>query len=160
MLDHGEYISTSSKRDLDYKPELTKTVKIGKKILPKSLWPNAKKFVKRTRETVQEKRFNNATKHLTELEKRSLRSRAGWYLYDELLRTPLIFSGNTITSNKLIKNQVGSVDVFPTILDLIGLSQINATIDGKSLVPLLKDKPSIIETTILPIIGMPFNLKL
>ena len=49
----------------------------------------------------------------------------GWYLYDELLRTPLIFSGNTITSNKLIKNQVGSVDIFPTILDLIGLSQIN-----------------------------------
>jgi len=141
--DHGEYISTSSKRDLDYKPELTKTVKIGKKILPKSLWPNAKKFVKRTRETVQEKRFNSATKHLTELEKRSLRSRAGWYLYDELLRTPLIFSGNTITSNKLIKNQVGSVDIFPTILDFIGLSPIDTPIDGKSLVPLLKGKPSI-----------------
>jgi arylsulfatase A-like enzyme len=140
--DHGEYISTSSKRDLDYKPELTKTVNVGKKILPKLFWPIAKKFVKRTRETVQEKRFDYATRNLAELEKRSLRSRAGWYLFDDLLRIPLIFSGNNITENKVVKNQVGSVDIFPTILDLIGLPQMDEQIDGQSLVPLLKDESS------------------
>ena len=29
--DHGEYVSIYSKRDLDYKPELTKIVNVGKK---------------------------------------------------------------------------------------------------------------------------------
>ena len=141
--DHGEYVSISSKRDLDYKPELAKTINVGKKFLPKSFWPTAKKFVKKTRETVQEKRFNNATKDLTELEKRSLRSRAGWYIYDELLRVPLIFSGNNITKNKIVKNQVANVDVFPTVLDLIGLPPTDAQIDGQSLVPLLKGESDI-----------------
>ena len=140
--DHGEYVSVSGKRDLDYKPELTKTVNAGKKFLPKSFWPTAKKVVKKTREIVQEKRFNDATKDLTELEKRSLRSRAGWYLYDELLRIPLIFSGNNITENKIVKIQAANVDVFPTILDFIGLSQMDAQIDGQSLVP-LKDESNI-----------------
>ena len=140
--DHGEYVSISSKRDLDYKPELAKTVNVGKKILPKSFWPTAKKFIKKTRETIQEKRFNNATKDLTELEKRSLRSRAGWYLYDELIHTPLIFSGSNITKNKLVKNQVANVDIFPTILDLISLPPIRAQIDGQSLVSLLKGESS------------------
>ena len=138
--DHGEYVSIYSKRDLDYKPELTKIVNVGKKILPKSFWPTAKDMLKKTRETVQEKRFNNATKDLTELEKRNLRHRAGWYLYDELLRIPLIFSGNNITENKIVKNQVANVDVFPTVLDLLGLPPADAQIDGQSLVPLLKDE--------------------
>ena len=100
-------------------------------------------MLKKTRETVQEKRFNNATKDLTELEKRNLRHRAGWYLYDELLRIPLIFSGNNITENKIVKNQVANVDVFPTVLDLIGLPPADAQIDGQSLVPLLKDESNI-----------------
>ena len=35
-----------------------------------------------------------------------------------------------------------NIDIFPTILDLVGLSQINEKIDGESLVPLLKNESS------------------
>ena len=140
--DHGEYIPIEGKRDQDYTPEFTKTVKITKKILPKSLWPFAKKFAKKTRTKIQEKRFDDATKKITELEKRSLRYRAGEYLFDNLVRTPLLFCGNHTDNGKLIKKQVVNIDIFPTILDLIGLSQINEKIDGESLVPLLKNELS------------------
>jgi len=140
--DHGEYIPIGEKRDQDYTPEFAKTVSVAKKILPKMLWPFAKKFAKKTRTKIQEKRFDDATKNLTELEKRSLRYRAGEYLFDNLLRTPLLFCGNHIAKGKLVKNQVVNVDIFPTILDLIGLSQINEKIDGESLVPLLKNESS------------------
>tara|TARA_B110000438_G_scaffold299943_1_gene351162 strand:- start:91 stop:1449 length:1359 start_codon:yes stop_codon:yes gene_type:complete len=140
--DHGEYIPIEGKRDQDYTPEFTKTVSVVKKILPKILWPFAKKFAKKTRTKIQKKRFDDATKNLTELEKRSLRYRAGEYLFDNLLRTPLLFCGNHIAEGKLVKNQVVNIDIFPTILDLVGLSQINEKIDGESLVPLLKNESS------------------
>ena len=140
--DHGDYIPITNKRDQDYIPEFTKTVSVTKKVLPKFLWPAAKKFAKKTRTRIQEKRFDDATKNLTELEKRSLRTRAGWYLFDDLVRTPLLFCGNHITDGKLVKNQVGNVDIFPTILDLAGLPQMDEEIDGESLVPLLKDESS------------------
>ena len=140
--DHGEYIPIEGKRDQDYTPEFTKPVKITKKILPKSLWPFAKKIAKKTRTKIQEKRFDDATKKITELEKRSLRYRAGEYLFDNLVRTPLLFCGNQTDNGKLIKKQVANIDIFPTILDLIGLSQINEKIDGESLVPLLKNELS------------------
>ena len=101
-----------------------------------------KNLLKKLEQKYKKKRFDDATKNLTELEKRSLRYRAGEYLFDNLLRTPLLFCGNHIAKGKLVKNQVVNVDIFPTILDLIGLSQINEKIDGESLVPLLKNESS------------------
>ena len=47
--DHGDYIPISEKRDQDYIPEFTKSVNVTKKVLPKFLWPAAKKFAKKTR---------------------------------------------------------------------------------------------------------------
>jgi arylsulfatase A-like enzyme len=138
--DHGDYVPMSEKRDQDYIPEFTKTVNVTKKVLPKFLWPAAKRFARKTRTKIQEKRFDEATKNLTELEKRNLRTRAGWYLYDDLVRTPLLFCGSNISEGKLIKNQVGNVDIFPTILDLIGVSQMDEDIDGESFFPLIKDE--------------------
>ena len=151
ISDHGDYVPISNNRESDYIPAFTKTVKVGKKILPKSFWPTAKKFTIKTRATIQEKRFDHATRNLTKLEKRSLRIRAGWYLFDDLVRTPLIFYGNHVTESKLVKNQVGNVNIFPTILDLVGLPQMDEQIDGESLVPLLngesnKSNPVYIET--------------
>ena len=151
ISDHGDYIPISNNRESAYIPAFTKTVKVGKKILPKSFWPTAKKFTIKTRATIQEKRFDHATRNLTKLEKRSLRIRAGWYLFDDLVRTPLIFYGNHVTESKLVKNQVGNVNIFPTILDLVGLPQMDEQIDGESLVPLLngesnKSNPVYIET--------------
>ena len=135
--DHGDYIPINDIRAHHFSPEFTKSVSIAKNLLPKPLWPLTKKIVKQLRAKIQEKRFNDATKNLTQLEKRSLRTRAGWYLFDDLVHTPLLFCGNNILNDKLISNQVGNVDIFPTILDLLDLPQIDGDIDGESLVPLL-----------------------
>lgn len=138
--DHGDYIPINDIRDHHYMPEFTKIVSITKNLLPKFLWPLAKKFAKKIRAQIQEKRFDDATKNLTELEKRSLRTRAGSYLFDDLVHTPLLFCGNNMPNNKLVNNQVGNVDIFPTILDLLDLPQMDEEIDGESLVPLLNDE--------------------
>ena len=42
-------------------------------------------------------------------------------LYDERFKIPLLFLGPNIPSNKIIKQQASSIDIFPTILDLIKL---------------------------------------
>jgi len=143
ISDHGDYVPINETREIDYIPEFTKSVGVTKKILPKFLWPMAKKFAKKTRAKVQEKNFNAATKNLTELEKRSLRTRAGWYLYEDVIRTPLIFYGNHVPKNKIIKNQVSNINIFPTILDLSGLPQMDSEIDGESLVPLIEKESNI-----------------
>jgi len=60
--------------------------------------------------------------------------------YDENFRPTLIFYGANVPKNRIIGNQVGSLDIFPTIFDLVGIS-INNTNRGKSLFPLFKDEP-------------------
>ena len=140
ISDHGDYIPIS-KRETDYIPAWTKTVQVGKKLLPKSFWPTAKKLTNKTRTTVQQKRFDYATRNLTSLEKRNSRTRAGSFLFDDLVHTPLIFYGNYADEGKLVKNQIGNINIFPTILDLVGLPQMKQQIDGESLVPLLKQEP-------------------
>ena len=123
----------------------------GKKNSTKVTLANKKKLTNKTRTAVQQKKFDYATRNFTELEKRNSRTRAGSYLFDDLVHTPLIFYGNNITEGKLIKNQVGNVNIFPTILDLVGLPQMDEQIDGESLVTLLygesnKSNPVYIET--------------
>ena len=59
------------------------------------------------------------TSIIDELEKRNLRTRAGLYLYDDLVHIPLIFAGNHISVKKNIPHQVASIGIFPTILDLM-----------------------------------------
>jgi len=140
--DHGDYIPINDVRDHHFIPEFTKSVSIAKNLLPKPLWPLTKKIAKQIRLKIQEKRFNDATKNFTELEKRSLRTRAGWYLFDDLVRTPLLFCGNNAPHDKLINNQVASVDIFPSILDLLDLPQIDEDVDGESFVPLLQNESS------------------
>jgi len=138
--DHGEYVSKSNTRDLDYEPEFKNIIKAGTKLLPKTFRPSAKKIIQNTKTSIKNIRFNKATKDLTELQKRNLRTRAGWYLHDELIRVPLIFTGNHISETKIISNQVACIDIFPTILDLIGLPSMDEKIDGRSLVPLIKNE--------------------
>ena len=59
------------------------------------------------------------------------RMKDGHRLFDDLLRVPLIFSGFNL-SKFFISQQVRTVDIFPTIVDLIGLSNPQK-IDGQSL---------------------------
>jgi len=62
------------------------------------------------------------------------------YLFDELVHVPLIFSGIGLKS-KIITNMVRHVDIFPTIIELIGFQPLKVNIEGRSLTPLLDNKP-------------------
>jgi arylsulfatase A-like enzyme len=60
-------------------------------------------------------------------------------LYDELLRVPLIIRlPETSAEQAIIEDQVQSVDIFPTILDIAGISHPDSTSQGVSLAPLIK----------------------
>ncbi len=62
----------------------------------------------------------------------------GQGLYEELIHVPLIIKmpEGRIISNK-INAQIGLIDLYPTILDVLGLTPYNK-LQGKSLIPLIK----------------------
>ncbi|KPJ69644.1 hypothetical protein AMJ44_03035 [candidate division WOR-1 bacterium DG_54_3] len=66
----------------------------------------------------------------------------GIFVYDSTLRVPLIFYiPKFLPQGQIIPDQVGLIDVVPTILDLMGFPQ-NSNLQGKSLKPkILKGKP-------------------
>jgi choline-sulfatase len=62
----------------------------------------------------------------------------GAFLWDNLLRVPLIISGPSLSARgKVIANQVQLIDVFPTVCDIAGIRK-PATAEGRSLLPLIK----------------------
>lgn len=61
-------------------------------------------------------------------------------LYDTTLRIPLIFwCPGRVSAGMVIKEQVRIIDIMPTILDLVGISQSPEGV-GRSLIPLLNGK--------------------
>ncbi len=57
----------------------------------------------------------------------------GIFIYDSTLRVPLIFhSPRVLPENKVVSDQVGLIDVMPTVLDLMGWDHI-PDMQGKSL---------------------------
>jgi len=58
------------------------------------------------------------------------------FLYDELLRVPLVMNGPGIEAGKTVDEQVSLVDIGPTLYNLIGID-IPDTVQGESLVPLI-----------------------
>ena len=60
-------------------------------------------------------------------------------LFDELLLVPLLFVGNGCKSKK-IKQQVRTVDILPTLLDILKIEFDEKKIDGKSLQDLMNGK--------------------
>jgi arylsulfatase A-like enzyme len=64
----------------------------------------------------------------------------GYHVYDIFVRVPLILAGPGVSPVEgLVRDQIRQIDIFPTILDLVGLAdRIPDTIDGRSLVPLLR----------------------
>jgi arylsulfatase A-like enzyme len=60
----------------------------------------------------------------------------GLTFYDELLRVPLIMHVPGHAGGRTVDEQVGLIDVMPTILDLVGVPH-HLTLQGRSLVPLL-----------------------
>ena len=70
--------------------------------------------------------------------------------FDDRFRIPLCFSGYGITSKHIISDQVRSIDIFPTIMDVINSPNIR-NIDGRSLFPYLvgekmNELPALVES--------------
>jgi len=63
----------------------------------------------------------------------------GFHVYDYLIRVPLIFAGKGIfPEDTWISDQVRQIDIFPTIVEALGLKHDNIKIHGRSLLPLIK----------------------
>ena len=59
-------------------------------------------------------------------------------VYDERYKVPLLFFGDGVPLNKKINQQVRSIDIFPTIINLIQLDNIKTGKHGTSLLPLIR----------------------
>jgi len=76
--------------------------------------------------------------------------RAKCTLYDPGIKTILIMyqpESRLFSGGKVIKNLLSNIDYFPTLLDLIG-AKIPEDIEGKSILPILKDEKEEIRTEI------------
>lgn len=135
--DHGEYISMLDAYDSPNDSSFFK------KVLKNSI----KATIPKSYQSIIHKKKKNIlgqikTRNLTNKDKRAaVRTRVGKKreLFDDIQNIPLLFCGYTINNNEPIKQQVRSVDIMPTILDLIGVNNIQ-NIHGRSILPLIKNK--------------------
>ena len=144
--DHGEYIPFIKHEDKIINLEASATEKnlwkLGNKV-PQNLYPIKRKLaglIRTTRNQIKNSKLDHSS--FSEYEKRVLlhqRQDKGSDLYEDLIRVPLIFSGCGITSNSVISRQIPNVDIFPTILDIIGIES-QKKVDGRSLLPIINGK--------------------
>ena len=144
--DHGEYIRSILHDEQNIDLEFQSMGEIGRKIgnkIPLKLYPlTSNLFLKIRKSLTILKLIKTRKKTITNHEKRSIffaRTSSDRYLYDDIIHIPLIFAGFGI-NHKIISQQVRSVDIFPTILELIGKKPINNIKDGKSLIPLFNNQ--------------------
>jgi len=138
--DHGSIIPEGDIGYTDLEPEMKTELKVGKKIMPKSTHKFGAKMLTGLRNKIRDSRLKQANDGLTPYQ---IRSRLPYFrlsLFDEAIRVPLLFVSDNISANR-ISQQVTNVDIFPTILDIIGIDySIPKDRDGRSLVPMFEDK--------------------
>ena len=77
----------------------------------------------------------------------SIFNKHGHTLYDEIIKVPLIlYAPRNQYGAKRIKNQVRLIDIMPTLCNLAGIDFDESSIDGFSLVPIIKGE----ETSLRP----------
>ena len=133
--DHGDYISVLEE-DL-HKIKIPKVFKKTKKIIPSIISDPILSKLQRTRNTIELKKRK---KNMTTQQIRTLQERGGEFLFDELVKIPFILTGLSVPPNLIINQQVRQVDIFPTLCQLIGVSNDLGSINGRSLVPLLNEQ--------------------
>lgn len=137
--DHGALIPFNNKYFTDFEPNLDLGLSLGKRLMPKSTHKYGAKLFISLRNMIREIRTKIANRNLTPYEKRSRVPYFTLSLHDETIRVPLLFAGYHIPS-KIISEQVRSIDIFPTIVEIIGLPKISGYIHGRSLFPILEGK--------------------
>jgi len=76
----------------------------------------------------------------------------GYFVYEATLRVPLILHGPGVTPGTTVRTVARTIDLFPTILDLIGIGA-NQQSSGRSLAPALRgeqlpDEPAFAESLV------------
>ena len=160
--DAGIYTSEMEEgKKFVHKNDVQSVFNVGKKIssqLPQPLKSKIGKIFldnknKTKTEKKQEKLDELKQQNLSPFMKRILEHsiNPSYDVFDDRFRVPLLFAGFEIQSNLIIKQQVRSIDIFPTIFDLINTTYENM-VDGKSLLPLIngqlyKEIPAYMEST-------------
>ena len=147
--DLEEYASFCYKIRTSWKPNpISKSVASVKKV-PKILQPMktfmSKSYSRRRRGIVKDRIVPEIEKieneDLSPYYKRLKKSAAMiiFGAFDDRFHIPLCFSGFGITSKHIISDQVRSIDIFPTIMDMINSPDMDG-IRGRSLLPYLEGK--------------------
>lgn len=147
--DLEEYASYCQKIRTSWKPNpISKSVASVKKV-PKILQPMktfmSKSYSRRRRGIVKDRIVPEIEKieneDLSPYYKRLKKSAAMiiFGAFDDRFHIPLCFSGFGITSKHIISDQVRSIDIFPTIMDMINSPDMDG-IRGRSLLPYLEGK--------------------
>jgi arylsulfatase A-like enzyme/Flp pilus assembly protein TadD len=64
----------------------------------------------------------------------------GFFVYETTLHVPLILRGPRVTPGTRVEGVTRSIDVMPTVLDLLGLAGATPAVSGRSLAPALTGK--------------------
>ena len=132
--DHGSIIPEGDLEYVDFEPEFKTGLNMGKKLMPHSTHKIGAKMFVGLRNKIRDSRLKKANEGLTPYQKRSRLPHFRLSLFDEVIRIPLLFIAKNIPEDKQISQQVSNVDIFPTILDILGFSD-NSQRDGRSLIP-------------------------
>jgi len=133
--DHGEYIPVTDE-SITETPKIQHILTKGPKTLP-FIEKMKMKTLLNVRFAAQTYRKEKLKRSLSPYQMRSLNTRATLDLFDEIVRIPLLFAGFNVEKNKIISALVRNVDIFPTVLDMLGLINPD-NIDGRSLLPLMQ----------------------
>ncbi len=145
--DHGSYIQSATIDDKILDVSANANIQIAASKLankaPKFLHPIKDKLFF-LREKINEQKKLQLTKNLDLLphEKRALlagRADKDHFVFDDKIRVPLLFAGNLVPKGQIVNSQVRTVDIFPTIAELINMGSENGK-DGRSLKPLMEGK--------------------
>ena len=131
--DHGDYLLSDDVPKKNLSQALKS--KIRSKI-PGSSYDYISSIKRETEHKIKELKTKDP------LKKRALRTRTAKqrYLFDDLVHIPILFSGFGIKPINSVTNMVRSVDIFPTIFDIVGIEFDSTNLDGKSLTPIFEGK--------------------
>ena len=139
--DHGHLIPFENKGTRDFEPEFKTELNMGKKLMPHSTHKIGAKMFVGLRNKIRDSRLKKANEGLTPYQKRSRLPHTTLSLYEEIMHVPLLFAGINTPKNKIIHDLVRSVDIFPTVFDMLSIDTSTfKDIDGRSLVPMVEDK--------------------
>lgn len=141
--DHGDFLPIKEVgHEISYIPTLVDNARKIKKYTPQSLQSVGLKGFLVLRYLLVPFRAKKLSRELSKQDFRTLLTHGTnemWDMFEEIIRVPLLFVGYGVPSSKIITQQVRHVDIFPTVMEIIGLKQTNR-VEGQSLAPLFQNK--------------------